>query len=103
MEACKQENESRLGTSLKGRILTVIRGSCQERIESGFPLEVPIDICAALEMYIKEIRDSVSVRKSEFNIEEFKEILPDCFPPCMVHALSGAQSGSTYRIPCDLP
>jgi len=71
----------------------LLEEAVRKKIESGFPLEVPIDICAALEMYIKEIRDSLSVRKSEFNIEEFKEIMPDCFPPCMVHALSGAQSG----------
>jgi DNA primase large subunit len=71
----------------------LLEEAVRKRIESGLPLEVPSGISVALEVYIKEIRDSLIVRKSEFNIEEFKEIMPDCFPPCIVHALSGAQSG----------
>ena len=77
----------------KEEFVRLLEEAVRKRIESGLPLEVPSGICIALEVYLKEIRDSLSVRKSEFNIEEFKEIMPDCFPPCMGHALSGAQSG----------
>ncbi len=71
----------------------ILEEAVRKRIESGLPLEVPPQICEALAGYLKEIRDSLSARKSEFSIEEFKEIMPDCFPPCMVHALSNAQAG----------
>jgi DNA primase large subunit len=71
----------------------LLEEAIRKRIESGLPLEVPPRINDKLEVYTKEIRDSLILRKSEFNIEEFKKIMPDCFPPCMAHALSGAQSG----------
>ena len=35
----------------------------------------------------------MSARKSEFSTEVFKEVMPDCFPPCMVCALSNARTG----------
>ncbi|VVB90240.1 DNA primase large subunit PriL [uncultured archaeon] len=71
----------------------IIEEAIRKRIESSLPLDVPPQICTALEGYLTEIRDSLSARKSEFSIEEFKEIMPDCFPPCMVRALSNAQAG----------
>ncbi|MCE8425046.1 MAG: DNA primase regulatory subunit PriL [Candidatus Methanoperedens sp.] len=71
----------------------IIEEAVRERIESGLPLDVPPHICASLEDYLIEIRNNLIARKSEFSIEEFKEIMPDCFPPCIVHALSGAQAG----------
>ena len=71
----------------------ILEEAVRKRIESGLPLDVPPGICTSLESHLKEIRDGLSARKSEFSIEEFKEIMPDCFPPCMVHALSNAQAG----------
>lgn len=71
----------------------LIEEAIRKRIESSLPLSVPPDICAVLEPYLVEIRNALKVRKSEFSIEEFKEIMPDCFPPCIVHALSNAQAG----------
>ncbi len=71
----------------------LIEEAVRKRIESSLPLEVPPGICTALDGYLKEIRDSLSARKSEFSLEEFKEIMPDCFPPCMAHALAGARAG----------
>jgi len=73
--------------------LRVLEEAFRKKIESSLPLAVPEKICCQLEPYITEIRNSLTTRKSEFNIEEFKEIMPDCFPPCMTHALSGAQTG----------
>jgi DNA primase large subunit len=71
----------------------ILEEAIRKRIESGLPLDVPPDICAALNEHLKEIREALSVRKSEFSKSEFSEIMPDCFPPCMAHALSGVQSG----------
>ncbi|VVB89432.1 DNA primase large subunit PriL [uncultured archaeon] len=71
----------------------ILEEAIRKRIESGMPLDVPPEICAALEEQLREIRDALSARKSEFSIEMSGEIMPDCFPPCMAHALSGAQSG----------
>lgn len=77
----------------KEKFSRILEEAVREKIESGMPLDVPPDICAALDGYLNEIRDVLNARKSEFNIEMSGEILPDCFPPCMAHALSGAQSG----------
>ena len=71
----------------------IMEEAVRKRIESSLPLVVPPEICASLENYLVEIRNNLVARKSEFSIEEFKEIMPDCFPPCMVHALSNAQAG----------
>ncbi len=77
----------------KNELSRLMQEAVRKRIESGLPLDVPSGICSALEGYLNEIRDRLSARKSEFSIEEFKEIMPDCFPPCMAHALSNAQAG----------
>jgi DNA primase large subunit len=77
----------------KEKFSRILEEAIRKRIESGLPLDVPPDICAALEEQLKEIREALSVRKSEFSRREFSEIMPECFPPCMVHALSWAQSG----------
>lgn len=77
----------------KEKFSRILEEAIRKRIESGLPLDVPPDICTALEDQLKEIREALSVRKSEFSAGEFSEIMPDCFPPCMAHALSGAQSG----------
>ena len=71
----------------------IMEEAVRKRIESNLPVEVPPEICTALETSLQEIRSEMEARRSEFSIEEFKEIMPDCFPPCVVHALSGAQSG----------
>jgi DNA primase large subunit len=71
----------------------ILEEAIRKRIESSLPLDVPSGVCASLEKYLEEIRDALKTRKSEFSIEEFKEIMPDCFPPCMVHALSNARAG----------
>ncbi len=80
-------------TLIKEDFSRVLEEAVRKRIESSLPLEVPAKICTSLERYLLEIRNSLTTRKSEFSIEEFKEIMPDCFPPCMVHALSNAQAG----------
>ncbi len=80
-------------TVIKEDFSRVLEEAVRKRIESSLPLEVPAKICTSLERYLLEIRNSLTTRKSEFSIEEFKEIMPDCFPPCMVHALSNAQAG----------
>lgn len=77
----------------KEKLSRIIEEAIRKRVESGMPLDVPPEICAALEEMVKEIRDTLDARKSEFEIGEFSEIMPDCFPPCMAHALSGTQSG----------
>jgi len=77
----------------KEKFSRILEEAIKKRIESGLPVEVPEEICAALGTFTGEIRSSLSARKSEFSIEEFKEIMPDCFPPCMVHALTNAQAG----------
>ena len=77
----------------KDELSRLMEEAVRKRIESGLPLDVPSGICSALEGYLNEIRDRLSARKSEFSIEEFKEIMPDCFPPCMAQALSNAQAG----------
>ncbi len=71
----------------------IMEEAIRKRIESGLPFSVPPEICALLEGYLQEIRDQLTARKSEFSIEEFKEIMPDCFPPCMVIAISNARAG----------
>ena len=71
----------------------IMQEAVRKRIESSLPLAVPSEICASLESHLEEIRNALAARKSEFSIEEFKEIMPDCFPPCMVHALSSAKAG----------
>ncbi len=80
-------------TLIKEDFSRVLEEAVRKRIESSLPLEVPAKICTSLERYLLEIRSSLTTRKSVFSIEEFKEIMPDCFPPCMVHALSNAQAG----------
>ncbi len=80
-------------TLIKEDFSRVLEEAVRKRIESSLPLEVPAKICTSLERYLLEIRNSLTTRKSEFSIEEFKEIMPDCFPPCIVHALSNAQAG----------
>lgn len=77
----------------KEEFTRILQEAIRKRIESGLPLDVPKEVCAALEYNLKEIRNSLNARKSEFSIEEFKEIIPDCFPPCMVHALSDVKAG----------
>lgn len=71
----------------------IMEEAIRKRIESGLPAAVPPEICASLGQYLEEIRSALTARKSEFNIEEFKEIMPDCFPPCMVYAISNARAG----------
>lgn len=71
----------------------IIQEAIRKRIESSLPLDVPAEICAALEVHLEEIRSALTARKSEFDMETFKEIMPDCFPPCMVHALSNVHTG----------
>jgi DNA primase large subunit len=71
----------------------IIQEAIRKKIESGLPATVPPEICETLRKYLEEIRSALTVRKSEFNIEEFKEIMPDCFPPCMVHAISNTRAG----------
>jgi DNA primase large subunit len=71
----------------------IMEEAIRKRIESGLPLAVPPEICASLGQYLEEIRNALTTRKSEFSIEEFKEIMPDCFPPCMVHAISNGRAG----------
>jgi DNA primase large subunit len=71
----------------------LIQEATKKRIESSLPLEVPPEICVGLEGYLGEIRNSLTALKSEFSIEEFKEIMPDCFPPCIAYALSHAREG----------
>ncbi|MCZ7392688.1 MAG: DNA primase regulatory subunit PriL [Candidatus Methanoperedens sp.] len=71
----------------------ILEEAIRKRIESNLPVDVPPTICSKLQSYIGEIRNALTSRKSEFSIEEFKEIMPDCFPPCMVHALSNAKAG----------
>ena len=77
----------------KDEFARILEEAVRKRIESNLPAEVPPEICSALENSIQEIRSEMEARRSEFSIEEFKEIMPDCFPPCVVHALSGVQSG----------
>ncbi len=71
----------------------IMQEAVRKRIESSLPLAVPPEICASLQGHLEEIHNALAARKSEFSIEEFKEIMPDCFPPCMVHALSNANAG----------
>ncbi len=71
----------------------IMQEAVRKRIESSLPLAVPSEICISLESYLEEIRNALVARKSEFSIEEFKEIMPDCFPPCMIQALSNAKAG----------
>ena len=59
----------------------IMEEAIRKRIESGLPLSVPPEICQSLGQYLEEIRNALKTRKSEFSIEEFKEIMPDCFPP----------------------
>jgi len=80
-------------TLIKEDFSRILEEAVRKRIESSLPLDVPPHICTALQNYLVEIRDSLKARKSEFSIEEFSEVMPDCFPPCMVHALSNAQAG----------
>jgi DNA primase large subunit len=75
------------------KLSRILEEAVREKIESGLPLNVPPEICTALYEQIKEIRGALDARKSEFEIGEFNEVMPDCFPPCIAHALSGAQSG----------
>lgn len=77
----------------KEKFSRIIEEAIRKKIESGMPLDVPPDICTALEEQLKEIREALGARKSEFSIGGFSEIMPGSFPPCMAHALSGAQSG----------
>ncbi|TRZ90820.1 MAG: DNA primase regulatory subunit PriL [Methanosarcinales archaeon] len=77
----------------KEKFSRIIEEAIRKKIESGMPLDVPPDICTALEEQLKEIHEALRTRKSEFSKDEFSEIMPDSFPPCMAHALSGAQSG----------
>ncbi len=71
----------------------ILEEAIRKRIESNLPVNVPAELCVKLQSHLEEIRDSLKSRKSEFSIEEFREIMPDCFPPCMVHALSNARAG----------
>lgn len=71
----------------------ILEEAIRKRIEHGLPLAVPPEICTSLAQYLEDIRNALTTRKSEFNIEEFKEIMPDCFPPCVLHALSNVKAG----------
>ncbi|MDW7728026.1 MAG: DNA primase regulatory subunit PriL [Candidatus Methanoperedens sp.] len=71
----------------------IMEEAARKRIESNLPADVPPGICTVLEDAILEIRGEMEARRTEFSIDGFKEIMPDCFPPCVVHALSGACSG----------
>lgn len=77
----------------KEEFTRIMEEAVRKRIESALPVDVPPEICAALETALQEIRNEMEARRSEFNIEEFKEIMPDCFPPCVVHALGSVSSG----------
>ncbi|MCX9086830.1 MAG: DNA primase regulatory subunit PriL, partial [Candidatus Methanoperedens sp.] len=71
----------------------ILEEAIRKRIEYGLPLAVPPEICTSLAKQLEDIRNALTTRKSEFNIEEFKEIMPDCFPPCVLHALSNVKAG----------
>ena len=71
----------------------IMEEAIRKRIEYGLPLAVPPEICESLGQYLEEIRNTLTTRKSEFSIEEFKEIMPDCFPPCIVAAISNVRGG----------
>lgn len=75
------------------KLSRILEEAVRDRIESGLPLDVPPEICAAIDEPVKEVIAALNARKTEFETGEFSEVMPDCFPPCMVHALSGAQSG----------
>lgn len=71
----------------------ILEEAIRKRIEYGLPLAVPPEICTSLALNLEDIRNALTTRKSEFNIEEFKEIMPDCFPPCVRHALENVKAG----------
>ncbi len=77
----------------KEKFSRVLKEAIRKRIESSLPLDVPAQICTALDKYIEQVRRNLSTRKSEFSIEEFREIMPDCFPPCIVRAISNTHAG----------
>ncbi len=77
----------------KEKFSRILEEAVRKRIESGMPLDVPPGICDALSEHLNEIREALNARKSDFAVEMTGEILPGLFPPCMAHALSGAQSG----------
>lgn len=71
----------------------ILEEAIRKKIESMLPLDVPEKICKSLSGYVDEIKNSLSTRKSEFRIEEFKEIIPECFPPCIHHAILNVKAG----------
>ncbi len=71
----------------------IMEEAIRKKVESGLPASVSPDICSTLREYLDEIRSALAARKSEFSIEEFKEIMPDCFPPCMAYAISNVRAG----------
>ncbi len=77
----------------KEEFFRIIQEAIRKRIDSSLPLDVPPEICAALDTYLTEIHNDLTSRKSEFSIEEFRNITPDYFPPCMMRAISSVQAG----------
>ncbi len=73
--------------------LRVMQEAIRKRVESGMPLDVPKEICASLNSYTEEIRNTLIARKSEFSMDMEKKVMPDCFPPCIARALSSVQAG----------
>lgn len=71
----------------------IIEEAIRKKIEFGLPLAVPPHICTLLGQYLEDIRNALTMRKSKFSIEEFKEIMPDCFPPCITYAISNVRAG----------
>ncbi len=75
----------------KDKFLRLLQEAFRKRVMSNLPLDVPSKLHTLLETHVAEIRSQLEVRKH--TIEEFGEIMQDCFPPCILHALSDIKAG----------
>lgn len=72
----------------------LLQEAIRGRILAALPLKVPAAFCDFLKEYIDEIKINLEERKSQYSEEGLGEVEPQLFPPCIIHLLSAAQSGT---------
>lgn len=71
----------------------LLQEAVRERILSVLPLEVPERFCKTLREDMDEITTNLEANKTELDEEGFGDVVPNDFPPCIIHLLSSAQGG----------
>ena len=87
----------------KPEFVRIIQEAMYERIKKDLPLDVPVDICEAINGYTGDIKKELEEKRKKFgdagfgfDFESGSGFLvkdPSCFPPCISYILSNLKEG----------